>query len=115
MNFILQIKHLLYTRHILIIVFSTIHSCIKQLECREFIMSLSLNSIKNTMKQATSYKISQKAIYLMTIRSEQWVIENIKKAAELLEERNELSEKQGIPTKSMISYELLMEVLNNDD
>ncbi len=77
-------------------------------------MRMPLNTIKKIMQDAINNgekQISTKAIFLMTQKLEDFIIEKTKQAEKKLIKMNELRKIQGLPEKVRISEDLLSEVL----
>ena len=66
-------------------------------------------------KQTTSKPVSEKAVYKLTFEAENYIVNKIKEAEKLLEERNKLRSEQGIEVKKKITDELINEIFSEDN
>jgi hypothetical protein len=74
-------------------------------------MKMHINTIKMIAKTATKHQLTAKALFILSLKAEEWIIERVKAAENLLEQRNTLRNNNGIPQKVRITDELLNEVL----
>jgi hypothetical protein len=72
-----------------------------------------LNTVRQVAKITTNHQLTEKALFLLTLRAEEWIIEKIKDAERLLEQRNDMRKENGANPKVRITDELLNEVLKN--
>jgi hypothetical protein len=63
------------------------------------------------MKRGTKHPITSKAVYFMALKAEEWIIETVKAATALMEQRNRLRKQNGLEEKVRITDEVLSEVL----
>jgi hypothetical protein len=73
------------------------------------------HTIKQIAKSVTDRPITDLAIFVLSMKTEDWVKKVVKDAEALLEERNNLRAQQSLSKKQKITDELIMEVLNNNE
>lgn len=76
-------------------------------------MKMHLNTIREISRGSTKHQITGKALFLLSLRSEELIISIIQDAERLLAQRNAIRRANGLPEKTRIDDELLGEVLKS--